>query len=89
MQSGALTMVMDVISTGAVESWPVLPQLQDVRFNIVGMHQAAESETDMRISFIPVKPAITLEVEAVSPTDFKFERFFVSYPLIRWLWTLL
>ena len=71
-----------IISTHAFESWPVRPQLQNVVVTIVGANLAAEAFSDIMFEFTPVKNAVTMRVEALSPAEFKFDSATVDPPYV-------
>ena len=73
VSTGVPRPVFKIMATHAATSWSIDPQLQYVTVAIEGLRSAAESITDIRISFKAVRSASVLEVRALQPADFKFD----------------
>jgi len=62
----------NVMSTEAIASWAVVPQLANVRVMLVGQQKAENSISNIAVSFRPVSDADELTFEALQPTGFDF-----------------
>jgi hypothetical protein len=62
------------LSSRAFESWSIVPQLGDVQVDLVGLNQAAESISDIRVRFTPVSSAEDLLLVFNEPTGFDFSQ---------------
>ncbi|CAE8736426.1 unnamed protein product, partial [Polarella glacialis] len=61
-----------IIATDAALSWKVVPQLYNVKVNLVGREKAEMSMSSMAISYMPVSDADELMLQALLPTGFDF-----------------
>ncbi|CAE7677989.1 EDR2 [Symbiodinium pilosum] len=61
-----------IMSTEAIKSWDVVPQLAGVRIMLVGQQKAENSVSTIAISYTPVSDADELSLEALEPTGFDF-----------------
>lgn len=61
-----------ILANDAVLSWNVVPQLKDVRVELVGKLKAQGSTSSMAISFMPVSDADELEFKVKAPGGFDF-----------------
>jgi len=61
-----------IMSTEAIKSWDVVPQLANVRVMLVGEQKAENSVSTIAVSYRPVSDADELSLEALEPTGFDF-----------------
>ncbi|KAF4714047.1 hypothetical protein FOZ62_001413, partial [Perkinsus olseni] len=60
------------------QSWDILPQLLDLEIDLLGPYLSAGSRSSIKISFVPVSSADTLDVEALFPPGTAFDRATIS-----------
>merc|ERR1719379_967982 len=63
-----------ILSSHAVRSWQIVPQLDDVKIDLIGPLFAAGAVSTIRLSFVAISNANELVAEAVKPVNFDFKR---------------
>ncbi|KAF4715460.1 hypothetical protein FOZ63_034027, partial [Perkinsus olseni] len=67
-----------ILSSEVYQSWDILPQLLDLEIDLLGPYLSAGSRSSIKISFVPVSSADTLDVEALFPPGTAFDRATIS-----------
>ncbi|KAF4669392.1 hypothetical protein FOL46_001481 [Perkinsus olseni] len=68
-----------ILSSEVYQSWDILPQLLDLEIHLLGPYLSAGSRSSIKISFVPVSSADTLDVEALFPPGTAFDRATISH----------
>jgi hypothetical protein len=61
-----------IVESAVQESWQILPQLANVKVDLVGQMKAASASSEIKLTFTSVSAADELSIVAASPDGFDF-----------------